>query len=161
MNCQRPLFLIGSLTVLVSVVCLTDAAPWSKTLPMTQEETAQLCSYQLSFPAVDGQVPSPTVEEILSRCTYEGSAHAGAFVLHSYTSNVLPQYLTDCRQLTEISLVSGTVYLTYYNSLGDTIVLIYTTDGQMYRSRYRQATDTFYSLSPDSGLKYTHFRYGV
>ncbi|MEA4955464.1 MAG: hypothetical protein VB096_08160 [Pseudoflavonifractor sp.] len=126
--------------------------------PMAGWEIERCSAYDLILPGAAGAAPTPA--EILAYCAPAGERVIGGNVCASYTSAALPQYLTNCRALTDICVVSGVVYLSYVTDHSKMVTLTYAADGVETQTVYDESSDTAYFLSPDGAEAYTNFRRG-
>ena len=121
-----------------------------KQRPLTDGEAARYGQYTLTLP--DGA-------HVLDYCTLQEEKCIGGRQYRLYTSDELPQYLYQCREIREIvETEEGTLYITYTSQDGEEVHLT-VLDGQVLHSGiYTEKTDTFYQISQEESYKVTHFR---
>ena len=150
--------LCGVLLLLAALECVflgllllgNAGANEMKPRPLTDDEAAYYAQYTLTLP--DGA-------QVLDYCTLQEEKSIGGRQYRLYTSDELPQYLYQCRELREIvETEAGTLYITYTSQDGEEVHLT-VLDGQVLHSGiYTEKTDTFYQISQEESYKVTHFR---
>ena len=121
-----------------------------KPRPSTDDEAAYYAQYTLTLP--DGA-------QVLDYCTLQAKKSIGEQQIRLYTSDELPQYLYQCRELREIlETEAGTLYITYTGRDGEVVYLTVLDGNVLYRDIYSEKTDTFYELSQAESYKVLHFR---
>ena len=121
-----------------------------KPRPLTDDEAARYGQYTLTLP--DGA-------QVLDYCTLQEEKRIGEQQCRLYTSDELPQYLYQCRELREIlETEAGTLYMTYMSQDGDEVRLTVLDGDVLYRGIYTEKTDTYYGISREESYKVLHFR---
>lgn len=121
-----------------------------KPRPLTDDEAARYGQYTLTLP--DGA-------QVLDYCTLQEEKRIGEQQIRLYTSDELPQYLYQCRELCEVmETEAGTLYMTYMSQDGDEVRLTVLDGDILYRGIYTEKTDTYYGISREESYKVLHFR---
>ncbi len=102
-----------------------------------------------------------TTSDLLDICTLVNSQDIGGHAVKQYTSTLLPNYLSDCKDLIEIATVDGILYITFETYAGETAYLTYTSNGLTNQIIYDAADDTAYILSKEETTKIVNFRQGT
>lgn len=169
MNSKKFISLILSISMVFSVLSISVSATNvdsdngiimvnnSAEGAMSSEETARYNQFILDLPTTS----VPTTEKILEYCTFKGSETIGGEIYTSYSSDTLTQHLKDCLEITDITVVSGTIYISYITNDSKTVCITYTESGIVNQTIYDEVTDTAYFLSPSSNQKCTNFRSGT
>lgn len=134
----------------------------SRIYPMSAEEVVRYGRYALALPATDSAPDAPlTAERILAYCAKGDASTVDGQVFTTYTSDTLPQYLTDCEALTDLTLRDGSLYISYATPRSEAVSLVYSQEGLLSQSVYDERTDTAYFLCPGPPQKQTQFRFGA
>lgn len=121
-----------------------------KPRPLTDDEAARYGQYTLTLP--DGA-------QVLDYCTLQEEKSIGGEPYRLYTSDELPQYLYQCREIREIlETEAGTLYMTYMSQDGEAVYLTVLDGDVLYKGIYSEKTDTYYEISQEESYKVTHFR---
>ena len=121
-----------------------------KPRPLTDDEAARYGQYTLTLP--DGA-------QVLDYCTVQEEKSIGGRQYRLYTSDELPQYLYQCREIREIvETEAGTLYITYLGQDGEAVYLTVLDGDVLYRGIYTEKTDTYYGISQEESYKVLHFR---
>lgn len=121
-----------------------------KQRPLTDGEAARYGQYTLTLP--DGA-------QVLDYCTFQEEKSIGGRQYRLYTSDELPQYLYQCREIREIlETEAGTLYMTYMSQDGEAVYLTVLDGDVLYRGIYTEKTDTYYGISQEESYKVLHFR---
>lgn len=136
--------------VAVIVVCLLISGIYiltnrSTKREPTQQEIEAYAPYAVDWTAVPGWEDGMTEKEfILSLCTYEGEQEIGSNTHKIYTSEILANYLYQCREITEITELNGTLYISYFGQGEDMNIIAYDDNGLCEKAIYIAETDTLY-----------------
>ena len=146
---RRALPILGALVLLVCIFAAWRESGRTRTAAMSQQEAS---TYGVL-----------TAEELLPCCTLESTGTTGNGGAPpepaSYSSQVLPGWLPDCRALREISRLGELLYIVYDTEGGRQVWLTYGAAGLMEQLVYEPDTDTLYQ--PVTGEKTFHFRHGT
>lgn len=154
----RRRILCGVLLLLAALECVflgmllmgNAGANEMKPRPLTDDEAARYGQYTLTLP--DGA-------QVLDYCTLQEEKRIGGRQYRLYTSDELPQYLYQCREIREIvETEEGTLYITYTSQDGEGVYLTVLDGDVLYRGIYTEKTDTYYGISQEESYKVTHFR---
>lgn len=153
---RRILCVVLVLLAALECVCLgmqlgNAGAGEMKQRPLTDGEAARYGQYTLTL---------PNGAQVLDYCTLQEEKSIGAQQIRLYTSDALPPYLYQCREIREImETEAGTLYITYTSQDGEGVYLT-VLDGQVLHSGiYTEKTDTFYQISQGESYKVLHFRH--
>lgn len=149
--CGVLLLLAALECVLIGMLLMGNAgANEIKRRPLTDDEAARYAQYTLTLP--DGV-------QVLDYCTLLEEKNIGEQQIRLYTSDELPQYLYQCRELREIlETEAGTLYMTYTSRDGEAVYLTVLDGDVLYRDIYSEKTDTYYGISQVESYKVLHFR---
>lgn len=154
------LVLAGAL-ILAGVLGFRWWSGQSRTVAMSDQERETYGLYQVTPP--DGEGPALTAEGLRTVCAHETTEvldnDGKPLELVRYTSEVLEDWLPDCRALREIAgRSSGSLYIGYETNAGLEVRLTYGAEGLTEQLVYDPETDTLYQ--PITGEKTIHFRHG-
>lgn len=93
-------------------------------------------------------------------CQEIKSETIGGYIITSYTSETLEDYLFDCKEIVDISEMNGFFYVGYLTNSGKEVLLCYQEDGLYNKSVYENATDTAYIETTEEATVYENFRNG-
>ena len=150
--------LCGVLLLLAALECVfigmllmgNAGANEMKRRPLTDDEAARYAQYTLTLP--DGV-------QVLDYCTLLEEKNIGEQQIRLYTSDELPQYLYQCREIRNIlETEAGTLYITYLGQDGEAVYLTVLDGDVLYKGIYSEKTDTYYGISQEESYKVTHFR---
>ncbi|WP_294515019.1 hypothetical protein [uncultured Intestinimonas sp.] len=132
----------------------------SRTVAMSDQERETYGLYRVTPP--DGESAALTSEGLLTHCTPETTEvldnNGQPLETVTYTSDVLEDWLPDCRALRGISGLDGLLYIVYDTEEGQEVWLTYGAEGLAEQLVYEPDTDTLYQ--PVMGEKTFHFRQG-
>lgn len=132
----------------------------SRTVAMSDRERETYGFYRVTPP--DGERTALTAEGLLAHCTSETTEvldnDGEPLEAVTYTSDVLEDWLPDCRALRGISSLDELLYIVYDAEGGWQVWLTYGAEGLTSQLVYEPDTDTLYQ--PITGEKTFHFRYG-
>lgn len=150
--------LCGVLLLLAALECVfigmllmgNAGANEMKPRPLTDGEAAYYAQYTLTLP--DGA-------QVLDYCTLQEEKRIGGEPYRLYTSDELPPYLYQCREIRNIlETEAGTLYITYLGQDGEAVYLTVLDGDILYRGIYTEKTDTYYGISREESYKVLHFR---
>ena len=164
---RRALPILGALALLICVFAVWRESGRTRTAAMSQQEAGTYGVYLVTPPAdvlpEDRDPRSLTAEELLPYCALESTGTTGnggaPLETASYSSQVLPGWLPDCRALREISRRGELRDIVYDTEGGRQVWLTYGAAGLMEQLVYEPDTDTLYQ--PVTGEKTFHFRHGT
>lgn len=117
--------------------------------PLTDDEAAHYAQYDLALP--DGT-------QVLDYCTIQEERSIGGQQYRFYTSDELPQYLYQCREIREIlEMREGTLSITYISQDEEHVILTVLDGDILRRDIYAKKTDTFYMISQEESRAVPHF----
>lgn len=132
----------------------------SRTVAMSDRERETYGLYRVTPP--DGEKTALTAEGLLTHCIPETTEvldnDGEPLETVTYTSDVLEDWLPDCRALRGISSLDELLYIVYDTEGGWQVWLTYGAEGLTSQLVYEPDTDTLYQ--PITGEKTFHFRYG-
>lgn len=127
----------------------------------TAQEIEENAAYLVDWTAVPGWEEGKTEKEfILSLCAYEKEEEIGSNVHQVYSSDVLGNYLYRCGELTEITVMNDSLYITYYAEDEDMVILAYNDEGLFERAVYDAQSDTLFHDTNGSAIVWNKFRTG-
>lgn len=97
---------------------------------------------------------------ILNLCSYVKDETIGSNVHRIYSSDILPDYLLRCHELSEITVMNETLYITYYAEDEDMVILAYTDEGLNELAVFDAETDTLYHEIDGTAVIWNKFRGG-
>ena len=150
-------FLLSLVVECALILMLPAGKSETSPQPLSAEEAARYAQYSISLPGKDGcEIDAASV---LALCTVQDEQRVGGRLYRSYTSDVLPQYLSQCDRIREITETgAGTVYIGYKTWNEEEVVFTVGSEGILERGIYVETTDTYYSLSESENYKLPHFR---
>lgn len=132
----------------------------SRTVAMSDRERKTYGLYRVTPP--DGERTALTAERLLTHCVPETTEvldnDGQPLKAVTYTSDVLEDWLPDCRALRGISSLDGLLYIVYDTNAGREVWLTYGAEGLTEQLVYEPESDTLYQ--PVTGEKTFHFRHG-
>lgn len=127
----------------------------------TAQEIEDHAAYLVDWTSVPGWEDGKGEKEfILSLCSYVEEQEIGSNVHQVYSSDILGDYLYRCHDLTEITVMNGSLYITYYAEDGDMVILAYNDAGLFERAVYDAQTDTLFHEMNGSTVIWNKFRNG-
>lgn len=127
----------------------------------TAQELEEHAAYLVDWTAVPGWEPGKSEKEfILSLCSYAEEREIGSNVHQVYTSETLGDYLYRCHELAEITVMNGSLYITYYAEDEDMVILAYNDEGLFERAVYDAQTDALFHEMNGSAVVWSKFRNG-
>ena len=150
----------------VVVVCLAVVVIYAMFNRSTKREptAAEIAAheaYAVDWSAVSGWEAGMTEKEfLLNLCSYLEEKEIGNNIHKVYTSDVLPDYLYRCQELSEIAMLNETLYLTYYAEDEDMVILAYSDEGLTEMAVYDKQTDTLYHEIDGEKMVWSKFRTG-
>lgn len=127
----------------------------------TAGEIEAQAAYLVDWTAVPGwQEGMGEKEFILTLCDYVEDQTIGSNVHQVYSSETLGDYLYRCHELTEITVMNGSLYITYYAEDEDMVILAYNDGGLFERAIYDAQTDTLFHERDGSAVVWNKFRSG-
>ncbi len=127
----------------------------------TAEEIAAHEVYALDWTAVPGWEEGRTEKEfILELCSFQQEKEIGSNVHKVYSSDVLGEHLYRCHELSEITLMNNTLYITYFAEDGDMVILAYSDDGLTEMAVHDADTDTLFHKIDGKCVVWNKFRTG-
>lgn len=152
--------------VILIVVCLAVSAGYvvlnrSTGRDATAAEIEDHQVYAVDWSAVPGWEAGMTEKEfILTLCSYLQDKEIGSNVHQVYSSDVLPQYLHRCHEISEITVLNETLYITYYAEDQDMVILAYNDEGLTEMAVYDSESDTLYHQLDGAVTVWSKFRSG-
>lgn len=129
--------------------------------PATAEEIAESRNYVIDWTRIPGWEAGMTEKEfLLNLCSFSGEQTIGDTVHTRYTSDVLPEYLYRCGEITEIVERQGYLYISYLAEDGDQIILAYSDDGIYEVCVYDAESDTLFHEIDGNAVVWNKFRKG-
>ncbi len=117
--------------------------------------------YRVDCSALPGWEAGMTEKEfLLSLCSFQEEKEIGSNIHQVYSSDVLGEYLHRCHELSEITVMNGTLYITYYAEDQDMVILAYTDDGLNEMAVYDGKTDTLFHEIDGAAVVWNKFRGG-
>lgn len=149
--CGVLLLLAALECVLIGMLLMENVgANEMKPRPLTDDEAAHYAQFALTLP--DGA-------QVLDYCTLQEEKRIGGQLCRLYTSDELPQYLYQCREIREIlEMEEGTLCITYTSRDGEAVYLTVLDGDVLYRGIYSEKTDTYYEISQVESYKILHFQ---
>lgn len=127
----------------------------------TAAEIKEHAAYLVDWTAVGGWEAGKSEKEfILSLCSYVEEREIGSNVHQVYSSETLADYLYRCHELTEITVMNGSLYITYYAEDEDMVILAYNDEGLFERAVYDAQTDVLFHEMNGSAVIWNKFRSG-
>lgn len=127
----------------------------------TAEEIAAHAPYAVDWTTIPGWEDGMTEKEfILNLCSYLEEKEIGNNLHKVYTSDVLPEYLYRCHDLSEITVMDDTLYLTYYAEDEDMVILAYRDTGLTELAVYDKQSDALYHDIDGEKMIWDKFRNG-
>lgn len=150
----------------VVAVCLAVVAIYvmfnrsTKRAPTAGEISAHE-AYAVDWSTIPGWEAGMTEKEfILNLSSYLEEKEIGSNVHKIYTSDVLPEYLYRCHEITEITTLNETLYISYNAEDEDMVILAYSDEGLTELAVYDHQTDTLYHEINGETMVWTKFRKG-
>lgn len=111
----------------------------------TAWELAAHAPYAVDWTAVPGWEEGMTEKAfLLNLCSYQEEKTIGNNVHTVYSSDILETYLYRCHDLSEITVMGDTLYITYYAEDQDMIILAYTDEGLHEKAVWDSGDDTLF-----------------
>ena len=118
-------------------------------------------AYAVDWTAVPGWDAEMTEKEfLLNLCSFQQEEQIGNNIHQVYSSDVLGEYLYRCHELSEITVMSGTLYITYYAEDGDMVILAYTDEGLNELAVFDSESDTLFHMIDGTSIIWNKFRGG-
>lgn len=150
----------------VVVVCLAVVVIYAMFNRSTKREptAAEIAAheaYAVDWSTVPGWEAGMTEKGfVLNLCSYLEDKEIGNNVHKIYTSDVLPGYLYRCHEISEITTLDDTLYITYNAEDQDMVILAYSDEGLTELAVYDKQTDTLYHEIGGEKMVWTKFRTG-
>lgn len=150
----------------VIVVCLAISLGYvllnrTTSREATVEEIAASEAYVVDWKAIPGWEAGMTEKGfILTLCSYDRDEEIGSNVHKLYTSEILGDHLYRCHELSEITVMNETLYITYFAEDGDMVILAYTDEGLNEKGIYDAETDTMFHEIDGTAVVWNKFRSG-
>lgn len=152
----------------IIVVCLIAAGVGlvlnrSTKREATEQELAEYAPYSVDWKALPEAGGRGTEKEIiLSMCQSAGEKEIGGGTYDVFMSDTLGAYLYRFSEMTEIFQGDGdTLFVSYTDTDGRTVILVYDDEGICERGIYDPQTDTFFHESQGTVEVWTKFRSGI
>lgn len=127
----------------------------------TAEEITANEAYIIDWTAIPGWQEGMTEKEfILSLCSYDREEEIGSNVHKLYSSGILGDYLYRCHELSEITVLNDTLYITYYAEDEDMVILAYTDEGLNEQAVFDAQTDTLFHKIDGTAVIWSNFSTG-
>ena len=91
---------------------------------------------------------------------FQEEKEIGSNVHKVYSSDVLGEYLYRCHELSEITLMNNTLYITYFAEDEDMVILAYSDDGLTEMAVHDADTDTLFHKIDGKCVVWNKFRTG-
>ena len=166
---RRALLILGVLVLVVCAFAAWRESGRTRTATMSRQEAETYGACLVTPPAevlpAGRSVRSLTAEELLPYCTleYTRTVDNGGETTESaaYSSQVLQEWLPDCRRMEEMFLINGLLYLSYQTEGGLEVTLAYGPEGLTTQVVYDGSTDTLYQFQGEGRTKILHFQNGT
>ena len=127
----------------------------------TAMEITAHAAYAVDWTQVPGWEADMTEKEfVLNLCSFREEKQIGSNVHQVYSSDVLAQYLYGCRELSDITLMNGTLYITYFGEGQDMVILAYADEGLTEMAVYDSDSDTMFHTIDGTSTLWSKFRKG-
>lgn len=137
----------------------------AQTLTPTEANSYDIYELDLS----DFSIPETTQEmalepsvknAILALCDYVDTNVVGEFSIETYSSSILEDYLFNCKEITDISILNDLLYI-YYNTINDEMVILcYDDQGLREKTIYDASTDALFNETASEATITSAFREG-
>ena len=140
---------------------VTNIAPEPIQISSDSIDAFQVYELDLAQMAIDHNNTTATPKEmILSLCDYEETVMVGDDTFIRYSSNVVPEYLERCREITDISVLNDRVKIIYTGINGEYVVLNYDSLGLISKTVYDEDNDICIYHDEETAFLYDKFREG-
>lgn len=140
---------------------VTNIAPEPIQISSDSIDVLQVYELDLIQMAMDHNNTTATPKElILSLCNYEETVTVGDDTFIRYSSNVVPEYLEKCREITDISVLNDRVKIIYTGINDESVVLNYNSSGLISKTVYIEENDICFYHDDEKALMYEKFREG-
>jgi len=118
-------------------------------------------TYAVDWTAVPGWEEGMTEKEfLLNLCSFQQEEQIGNNIHQMYSSDVLGSYLYRCHELSEITVMNGTLYITYYAEDEDMVILAYKDEGLNELAVFDSESDTLFHMIDGTSIIWNKFRGG-
>lgn len=140
---------------------VTNIAPEPIQISSDRIVSFQVYELDLVQMAMDHNNTTATpIELILSLCDYEETVIVGDDTFIRYSSNIVPEYLEKCHEITDISVLNDRVKIIYAGINGEYVVLNYNNSGLVSKTVYDENNDICIYHDEATALLYEKFREG-
>lgn len=127
----------------------------------TAEEIAAHQVYAVDWASVPGWEDGMTEKDfLLNLSSFQEEKEIGSNVHQVYSSDAMAGYLYRCQELSEITVMNETLYITYYCEDEDMVILAYDDEGLNEMAVFDSQTDTLFHMIDGKSLIWDHFRGG-
>lgn len=150
----------------VLVVCLLMALVYvlcnrTTSRDATAEEIAANQAYAVDWSTVPGWEESMTEKAfILNLCSFDREEQIGNNIHKLYSSGILGDYLYRCHELSEVTVMDQTLYVTYYCEDEDMVILAYNDQGLTELCVFDAQSDTLFHEINGDAVIWNKFRGG-
>lgn len=165
MNKNKKTLIIGIAIIVVCLIIVGIGMVKNRSTKReaTEQELADYAPYSVDWKALTEAGEGSTDKEIiLSMCQSAGEKEIGGGTYATFSSETLGDYLYRFSELTEIFEGDGdTLFVSYTDTDGRTVILVYDGEGLCEQGIYDPETDTFFHELEGSVEVWTKFRSGI
>ena len=127
----------------------------------TAAEIADHQVYAVDWTAIPGWEEGITEKEfLLNLSSFQEEKEIGSNVHQVYSSDAMAGYLYRCQELSEITVMNDTLYITYYCEDEDMVILAYDDEGLNEMAVFDAETDTLFHMIDGNSIIWDNFRGG-
>lgn len=152
--------------LIVIAVCLAISLGYvllnrSTSREATAEEIANHQLYAVDWKSIPGWEDGMTEKEfLLNLSSFQEEREIGSNVHQIYSSDAMAGYLYRCHELSEITVMNETLYITYHCEDEDMVILAYDDVGLNEMAVFDAETDTMFHMIDGNSIVWNNFRGG-
>ncbi len=127
----------------------------------TEAEIVAHSAYGVDWTQIPGWNPAMTEQEfVLNLCSFAWDESMEGGTRRIFSSDILGEYLYRCEELDEIAYMNDILYITYYASDKDMIVLAYDGEGLRELAVFDDKTDMLFHQNRENCIVWENYRGG-